>query len=81
MLAILAARIDRIAESSVYFTICLESDQYNFNSLLGLGSIQQIRGQHEDAILKYKTAFQISPNSASLWNNTGLFFYDRKKNI
>jgi Bardet-Biedl syndrome 4 protein len=81
MLGLISLRLDKVAEASVDFTVCLDTDPFNFNSLLGLGSILQAKNEIDEAILKYKYAFTVSPNSSYLWSNTGMCFYEKKKYV
>jgi tetratricopeptide (TPR) repeat protein len=81
MLGLLAVRLGKVAEASVDFTVCLEADPFDFNALLGLGSIMQAKNEIDEAILKYKYAFTVSPNSSFLWNNAGMCFFEKQKLI
>jgi Bardet-Biedl syndrome 4 protein len=49
--------------------------------LLGAGSLLQERNEIDQAVAKYKYALTISPNSAFLWNNIGMSFFEKKKFI
>jgi Bardet-Biedl syndrome 4 protein len=51
------------------------------NALLGIASIYQDKGEYEQALIKYKLASFSNPNSPLVWNNLGLCFSARGKNI
>lgn len=74
-------RIGKNAEAAVDFETALENDPFNFNSLLGAGSLLQDKNEIDQAVVKYKYALTISPNSASLWNNIGMSFFEKRKYI
>lgn len=61
------------------FSDAVYLDKLHSNSLLGLGSLHQEKGEYELAYSKYKLASKTNPNSPIVWNNLGLCFFAKKK--
>lgn len=64
-----------------YFTESMDIDKKYSNSLLGLASIYQYQGEYEEALYQYKIGFTTNSNSPLMWNNLGLCFFAKNKNI
>ena len=64
-----------------FFTDAMEIDKKYSNSLLGLASIYQYQGEYEEALVQYKLGFLTNSNSPLVWNNLGLCFFAKNKNI
>jgi len=50
-------------------------------SILAAGSIIQDHNDMDVALVKYRIAAVATPNSAQLWNNIGMCFFGKKKNV
>lgn len=70
-----------VDEAYKYFTQAIKIDPYHSNALLALGSINQDKGELEQALGKYKMSSRSSANSPLVWNNLGLCFFTKKKYI
>jgi len=70
-----------VEEAYKYLTEAIKIDPYYSNALLALGSINQDKGELEQALGKYKMSSKSSSNSPLVWNNLGLCFFTKKKYI
>jgi Bardet-Biedl syndrome 4 protein len=64
-----------------YFKDALERDASRYNSLLPMGVISLIKEDTGQAAEYFKRAYKLSPNSAALWNDLGMYMYQKKKII
>lgn len=64
-----------------YFTQAMKIDSKYSNALLGIASIYQFQGEFEKALVQYKLSSFTNPNSPLVWNNLGLCFFAKGKNI
>ena len=48
---------------------------------LALGSAQQLKGDFDGALTKYKALAVHNPNSGHIWNNIGMCFFGKQKYI
>lgn len=53
----------------------------NAKSILAAGSIIQDHNDMDVALVKYRIAAVTTPNSAQLWNNIGMCFFGKQKNV
>lgn len=64
-----------------YFNQAMKIDTKYSNALLGIASIYQFQGEFEKALVQYKLSSFTNPNSPLVWNNLGLCFFAKGKNI
>lgn len=64
-----------------YFKDALERDAHRYNSLLPMAVLSLLKEDITQASEYFKKAYKISPNSAALWNDLGMFMYQKKKVI
>lgn len=64
-----------------YFATALSADGKNIKALMALGSISQEKSDIDAALLKYKQAHMLNPNSAQLWNNIGMCYYSKNNHL
>ena len=75
----IAISLDHFEEAQSSFESSFDVNPWSGRALLGLGYLSQIRGEIDDAMSRYKTLMQISPNCAELWNNIGLCLMEKEK--
>ena len=56
-------------------------DPTHVRAILAAGSIMQAHGDTDVALTKYRVAAVETPESPPLWNNIGMCFFGRKKNV
>lgn len=56
-------------------------DPKSEQAVLALGSAQQLKGDFDAALTKYKTLAVYNPNSGHIWNNIGMCFFGKQKYI
>ena len=54
-------------------------EENRYNSLLPLGTILMEEEDVSPAMEFFKEAHKVSPNSAVLWNNLGMYMFKKKK--
>mmetsp|Transcript_10287 Transcript_10287/g.19430 ORF Transcript_10287/g.19430 Transcript_10287/m.19430 type:complete len:437 (+) Transcript_10287:32-1342(+) len=59
----------------------LTHDPKNPKSILAAGSIIQDHNDMDVALVKYRIAAVATPNSAQLWNNIGMCFFGKGRNV
>ena len=64
-----------------YLGNSLTHDPVNPKTILAAGSIIQDHGDFEVALTKYRISAIKTPNSAELWNNIGICFFDKEKYV
>ena len=52
-----------------------------FQAILAAGATIQCHGDYDVALTKYRLVSQSSSESAHLWNNIGMCFFGKKKNV
>ena len=57
----------------------LTHDPRNPKSILAAGSIIQDHNDMHVALVKYRVAAVVTPNSAQLWNNIGMCFFGTER--
>ena len=80
-IGLLYLRMNQQQHAFHYLGTSLTVDQKNMKTLLATGSIIQDRGDHDAALLKYRVISAQNPNSAPLWNNIGMCFFGKGKNV
>lgn len=64
-----------------YLGNSLTYDPKNAKTILAAGSIIQDNQDMDVALVKYRVAATQTPNSAQLWNNIGMCFFGKGKNV
>ena len=62
-----------------YLGSSLTQDPRNPKSILAAGSIIQDHNDMDVALVKYRIAACLTPNSAQLWNNVGMCFFGKQR--
>ena len=64
-----------------YFNEVLDIEKKYSNSLIGLDSINQGRGEYDESYNLLSICYKSNPNSAQVWNNLGMWFLAKDKKI
>ena len=64
-----------------YLGNSLTHDPKNAKTILAAGSIIQDHQDMDVALIKYRVAAVQTPNSAQLWNNIGMCFFGKGKDV
>ena len=64
-----------------YFKEVLDIEKKYSDSLMGLDSIDQNRGEYEESYNLLAICYKSNPNSAYVWNNLGMWFLAKDKKI
>lgn len=54
---------------------------FHSQAILAAGSMMQTHGDFDVAMNKYRVAACVVPESPPLWNNIGMCFFGKKKNV
>ncbi|OXA52205.1 Bardet-Biedl syndrome 4 protein [Folsomia candida] len=78
-LGLLYMKVGRDDVSFVRLGSALAFDPLNSKALVAMASMMQTHEDYDHALAKYKGAMQTLPDSASVWNNTGMCFHFGKR--
>jgi Bardet-Biedl syndrome 4 protein len=78
---LLFLRLGKNFKAFEYLGNSLTHDPVNPKTILAAGSIIQDHGDFEVALTKYRISALKTPNSAELWNNVGICFFDKEKYV
>lgn len=78
---LLFLRLRKNFKAFEYLGNSLTHDPVNPKTILAAGSIIQDHGDFEVALTKYRISALKTPNSAELWNNVGICFFDKEKYV
>jgi Bardet-Biedl syndrome 4 protein len=78
---LLFLRLRKNFKAFEYLGNSLTHDPVNTKTILAAGSIIQDHGDFEVALTKYRISALKTPNSAELWNNVGICFFDKEKYV
>ena len=68
-------------EAFQYLGNSLAINDKDTKSILAVSSIMQDKSDYDSALMRYRVAAILNPNSAQLWNNIGMCFYGKGKFI
>ncbi|KAI8852272.1 hypothetical protein BC829DRAFT_440975 [Chytridium lagenaria] len=77
-LGIIHLKNNEIPQAMDHLGRALSHDPRNLKAIVGLATILQRNGDYDGALIKYRIAIHLSPESPRLWNNIGLCFSGKK---
>jgi Bardet-Biedl syndrome 4 protein len=78
-LGLLYLRLGETYRAFEYLDSALTKDPRNPRTILAAGSIIQDLDDADVALVKYRVAAAVEPNSAQLWNNVGMCFFNKNR--
>ncbi|PRP83735.1 sporangia induced Bardet-Biedl syndrome 4 protein [Planoprotostelium fungivorum] len=64
-----------------FFNRSLQHNPKNLKTILASGSIVQDHNEIDSALLRYRSAAPVNPDSFQMWNNVGMCFFSKKKYV
>ncbi|KAI8851581.1 hypothetical protein BC829DRAFT_110288 [Chytridium lagenaria] len=80
-LGIIHLKNNEIPQAMDHLGRALSHDPRNLKAIVGLATILQRNGDYDGALIKYRIAIHLSPESPRLWNNIGLCFSGKNKTV
>ena len=77
----LCKQVNQYQKAFEHLGNALTYDPTNAKAILAAGSMMQQHGDYDVALTKYRIAAHVTPESAPLWNNVGMCFFGKKKNV